>query len=199
MTRWPPEAKDRLRRAALELFTERGYDQVTVTHIAERAGLTRRTFFRHFADKREVLFAGSERLAPEIERRLESVVSEDDSNDVLHVLAEAGALVLDEPDAHQRRAVIADSNELQERDRSKTAAIAAAISRALTRRGLSDGDASLLGSVYAEAFRSAYDRALADGGRSYADHLAEAIGVISRELDEHRRVELGALRQAQGT
>ena len=58
--RWEPGARGRLGQAAFELFTERGFEQVTVAEIAERAGLTERTFFRYFADKREVLFAGAE-------------------------------------------------------------------------------------------------------------------------------------------
>ena len=58
MSRWQPNARGRLEQAALELYTERGFDQTTVAEIAERAGLTERTFFRHFADKREVLFWG---------------------------------------------------------------------------------------------------------------------------------------------
>src|ERR1700749_736839 len=62
MGRWEPDARGRLERAALELYTERGYDQTTVAEIAVRAGLTERTFFRYFADKREVLFWGSSRL-----------------------------------------------------------------------------------------------------------------------------------------
>src|ERR1700761_4461066 len=63
MSRWEPNARERLSRASLELFAERGYDATTVAEIAERAGLTKRTFFRHFADKREVLFSGSQDLA----------------------------------------------------------------------------------------------------------------------------------------
>src|SRR5437660_5819296 len=62
MTRWGPDAKGRLVQSALELYAKRGYDQTTVAEIAERAGLTERTFFRHFADKREVLFSGSSEL-----------------------------------------------------------------------------------------------------------------------------------------
>src|ERR1700742_139533 len=62
MGRWEPNASDRLRQAAMDLFAERGYEETTVARIAERAGLTERTFFRHFADKREVLFAGSSDL-----------------------------------------------------------------------------------------------------------------------------------------
>ncbi|MEK8169354.1 helix-turn-helix domain-containing protein [Streptomyces sp. M19] len=70
MARWDPGAEERLKRAALELYLEHGYDSVTVTDIAERAGLTRRSYFRYFPDKREVLFAGSERLAPRWRKRL---------------------------------------------------------------------------------------------------------------------------------
>ena len=59
MGRWEPDAQGRLARAALELYVDQGYEQTTVADIAARAGVTERTFFRHFADKREVLFAGS--------------------------------------------------------------------------------------------------------------------------------------------
>src|SRR5271154_4684065 len=62
MTRWEPNARGRLEQAALDLYSERGYEQTTVAEIAKRAGLTERTFFRHFADKREVLFAGAGEL-----------------------------------------------------------------------------------------------------------------------------------------
>src|SRR5579871_2940897 len=72
MSRWKPDAPGRLARAAIELFDEQGYEATTVAEIAERAGLTKRTFFRHFSDKREVLFSGSE----ELERRwLEAVAA----------------------------------------------------------------------------------------------------------------------------
>ena len=60
MVRWEPNARGRLGQAAFELFVERGFEQVTVAEIAERARLTERTFFRYFADKREVLFAGTD-------------------------------------------------------------------------------------------------------------------------------------------
>src|SRR3984893_10728778 len=62
MGRWDPDARGRLTQAATELYLERGFDRATVAEIAKRAGLTERTFFRHFADKREVLFAGSVQL-----------------------------------------------------------------------------------------------------------------------------------------
>src|SRR5271169_194578 len=62
MTRWEPNARGRLAQAAMELYSEHGYEQTTVAEIAARAGLTERTFFRHFADKREVLFGGAAEL-----------------------------------------------------------------------------------------------------------------------------------------
>src|ERR1700755_1245945 len=63
MSRWAPDARQRLETAALDLFTESGYDETTVAQIADRAGLNRATFFRHFTDKREVLFGGEDKLA----------------------------------------------------------------------------------------------------------------------------------------
>src|SRR5664279_2717020 len=71
--RWEPNASGRLRQAAMELYVERGFEQTTVADIAERAGLTARTFFRHFADKREVLFAGSGSLQEQLVGALEAV------------------------------------------------------------------------------------------------------------------------------
>ena len=62
MGRWEPDARGRLAKAAMTLYAEQGFDQTTVAEIAERAGLTKRTFFRYFADKREVLFYGAEHL-----------------------------------------------------------------------------------------------------------------------------------------
>ncbi len=72
MSRWQPDARGRLEKAAYELFLERGYEQTTVADIAERAGLTERTFFRHYADKREVFFGGSSALQDELLRALDA-------------------------------------------------------------------------------------------------------------------------------
>src|SRR6266404_3495471 len=94
MGRWEPNARGRLEQAAMELYRERGFDQTTVAEIAARAGLTERTFFRHYADKREVLFGGSEMLA---ERLVAAVAGAPDSATALDVVAialeEVGALI----------------------------------------------------------------------------------------------------------
>src|ERR1700761_7340762 len=66
MGRWQPDSRGRLQEAARALYAERGFDQTTAAQIAVRAGVTERTFFRHFADKREVLFGGSALLQERI-------------------------------------------------------------------------------------------------------------------------------------
>src|ERR1700721_4611160 len=73
MSRWEPNARGRLEQAALDLYVERGFEQTTVADIAERAGLTERTFFRHYANKREVLFGGSAMMQDELLRALDEV------------------------------------------------------------------------------------------------------------------------------
>lgn len=187
MGRWEPDAAERLQRAAIGLFVELGYDAVTISQIAERAGLTRRSFFRYFPDKREVLFLGSERLAPEIERRLRAASADEPVPDVvIRVLGEVGGLLLIDRHAQQRRrVVIAASPELRERDRSKSADTAASIARALIGRGTPSVEANLLGAVYSEAFRSAYDQALEDDELSLEDHLSAAIRMIETSLRPH--------------
>src|SRR6201996_2460443 len=104
MGRWEPDAARRLREAAMDLFAERGYEQTTVAEIAERAGLTERTFFRHFSDKREVLFAGGGDLQafllaklPELDGTREPMAV------VIESLRQAGEVFFGERHAHARR------------------------------------------------------------------------------------------------
>src|SRR3954452_24207766 len=108
MARWDPGAEERLRKAALELYAEHGYDAVTVNQIAEHAGLTRRSYFRYFPDKREVLFAGSERLPAAVTEAIRSVApSVAPWPAVLQTAAAIGELLADvAEDTDVRRAVI---------------------------------------------------------------------------------------------
>src|ERR1700753_3137538 len=147
MPRWDPEAAQRLQTAAIELFLEFGYENVTVSQIAERAGLTRRTFSRYFADKRDVLFAGSDALPPALAEALRPV----DGNlppfaALVTALADVGAELADRvaPLAAQRRAVVARRVELQERGRTKFADVAVALAEALGQRGVDAVNARLL-------------------------------------------------------
>ncbi|HEV3357818.1 MAG TPA: helix-turn-helix domain-containing protein [Pseudonocardiaceae bacterium] len=160
MPRWDPCAEDRLREAALELFLEHGYENVTVAEITERAGLTRRSFSRYFTDKRDVLFAGSEQL-PDVLAR--SVRQADDTLSSFEALLTAlmdvaGVLADQAPLAAQRRAVVRASPELQERGRTKFAAVTDAVADALRDRGTAESEATLLAQVGVAIFRTAFER-----------------------------------------
>ncbi|KAA2264196.1 TetR family transcriptional regulator [Solihabitans fulvus] len=160
MPRWDPRARDRLRAAALELFVEHGYDNATVTQITERAGLTRRTFSRYFTDKRDVLFAGSEQLPAAMSdavRRADATLPPFLA--LLAALVDTGELFVDlVPHAAQRRAVIASSSELRERERTKLAAVAEALAEALRERGATASAATLLAQVGIAVFLAAFER-----------------------------------------
>lgn len=159
MARWEPGARERLVLAAVDLFTEQGYDATTVAQIVDRAGLTRSTFFRHFSDKREVLVAGQETLsrlladgiaeAPEDASPLEAVAAglQRASNAMGPMNREL---------APRLKAAIAASAELQERDALKSISLAAAMTTALLARGVSDPTAHLAGELGVLAFKRGF-------------------------------------------
>ena len=161
MTRWGPDARGRLRESAMELYAKRGYDQTTVAEIAKRAGLTERTFFRHFADKKEVLFAGSDDLrdllvgavsgAPPSAPPMEAVAA--------GLLAASAAFSEDRRAFSMRRQSIIEANaELRERELIKLAGLASAIADTLRRRGVPDPAASLTAEAGIAVFRVAFQR-----------------------------------------
>lgn len=161
MARWEPDARERLVRAALDLFAEQGYDNTTVAQIAERAGLTKSTFFRHFPDKREVLAAGQDTLCQLFG---EGIAAAPASATPLEALA-AGLDAAAEAFTPERRdlgrkmqAAIAASSELQERDTLKRVGLATAITDALKKRGVPDPTASLAAEVGFLALRTAHAR-----------------------------------------
>jgi AcrR family transcriptional regulator len=167
VTRWKPDARGRLAQAALDLYGERGFEQTTVAEIAERAGLTERTFFRHFADKREVLFAGAGTLQ---ELVVSAVASAPDSAapiDAASAGVEAAGTVLQERReyARQRQAVISANAELRERELVKMASLASAIADALRRRGVREPAASLSSEAAIAAFRIGFERWVNETGR----------------------------------
>jgi len=159
MARWEPDAADRFRAAALELFGEVGFEHTTVAAIAQRAGLTSRTFFRYFADKREVLFNGSERLQ---QMMVDALVQAPEA--ALPIDAIAAALTktaefFDEerrPFARLRNAVIAANPDLHERELIKMATLSAALAQALQHRRVVEPDASLLAEAGIAVFRVAF-------------------------------------------
>jgi AcrR family transcriptional regulator len=146
MGRWEPDSRGRLQEAALTLYAERGFDQTTAAQIADRAGLTERTFFRHFADKREVLFGGSALLQERIVAGVASAPATDGPLDAVSHGLDAAAAMLGEfrrDLSRQRQAVIAANPELRERERTKLADYATAIAAALHERGVSELQATL--------------------------------------------------------
>ena len=159
MARWEPGARERLVVAAVDLFAEQGYDATTVAQIAERAGVTKSTFFRHFPDKRELLVAGQETLsrllaegitdAPADASPLEAV-----ANGLRRAATAMGPM--NRELAPRLKAAVAASTELQERDALKSVGLAAAMTAALTARGLPDATAALASELGVLAFKRGY-------------------------------------------
>jgi AcrR family transcriptional regulator len=185
MARWEPNARGRLRDAALDLFTERGYEQTTVQEIAERAGLTARTFFRHYADKREVLFGGSEALEQAI---TEAVAAAPPNAPPMELVAAAldgiAALIgRDRAFSRRRQAVIDSTTELQERELIKLARLAAVLRGALRERGVPDAEAAVAAETAIAIVRAGFDRwRTAPEDRPLADVLREALGHLEALL-----------------
>ncbi|WP_055587398.1 TetR/AcrR family transcriptional regulator [Streptacidiphilus griseoplanus] len=161
MSRWAPDARERLEAAALDLFAENGYEQTTVAQIADRAGLNRATFFRHFADKREVLFGGEDVLADLFADAIRTAPAHATLPQCLRAALEAACAVMT-PErrsrAAQRRSVVAANTEAQERGLLKHAKIAGAISAALSERGADELTARLGAEMGMLSFTVAFER-----------------------------------------
>jgi AcrR family transcriptional regulator len=185
MGRWEPDSRGRLQEAALALFAERGFDQTTAAQIAERAGVTERTFFRHFADKREVLFAGSDLLR---DRILEAVAAAPASATAMDAVArglEAGAEMLGSfrrDLSRQRQAVIAGNPELHERELSKLAGYATAVAEVLIGRGVPATAALFAAEAGAMVLRVAIQQ------WAYSAEERPLVAVVQEALQELRTV-----------
>jgi AcrR family transcriptional regulator len=186
MGRWEPDGRGRLLHAAIDLFAEQGYDATTTAQIAERAGLTKTTFFRHFADKREVLFYGQPALieladgaiaaAPAGVAPLTAVAAAVDALTGVHT---------DEQRKYALRlhAIVAAHAELRERSAFKRSSIVAAMARALQARGVAEPAAGLAAELGTRAYYTSFDRwidpdnarPLPELGREALDELRAAI------------------------
>ena len=180
MSRWDPDAKGRLADAARQLFVEKGFDETTVVDIATRAGLTERTFFRHFVDKREVLFAG-DFLAEQMAASLVDAPLHDAPIDVVaRALEDASEAITSNPDwSRQRARIVADHPDLQERELSKMAMLATVLSAGLRERGVSSSTAEIAAEAGVLAFRIGYERWAA--GPS-SQRLAPVVRTVLDEL-----------------
>jgi len=160
MPRWEAGADTRLTRAAYELYIERGFEHVTVAEIAERAGLTKRTFFRYFDDKREVLFSGApafrDAVVDAVANAPENVAAIDA---VVAALAAAGSGITEIGEgARARQRLIESSRDLQEREMIKMVALKDAIGAALQSRGVTGSGASLTAQAGVAVFQTAFER-----------------------------------------
>ncbi|MEW2569385.1 helix-turn-helix domain-containing protein [Streptomyces sp. NPDC047070] len=185
MGRWEPGARERLVMAAVDLFIEQGYDATTVAQIAERAGVTKSTFFRHFPDKRELLVAGQETLSRLL---TEGIAEAPGTASPLEAVAAgleraSGAMgPMNRELAPRLKAAVAASTELQERDVLKSVSLAAAMATALTARGVPGPTAALAGELGMLAFKRGF-AAWSEGDRDVEDELA---GHTLAALDELR-------------
>jgi len=191
MARWEPDARGRLENAAMELFQERGYERTTVEEIAERAGLTERTFFRYFADKREVLFSGSKELekivvdrigcAPRKASPLEAVVS---------AFEAAGAEIQERRDlgfVRARYALVTRHAEIQERELIKLASLAEAATNALHARGVADPAARLAAETGIAVFKVGFERWMNQRKpQDFAAHIRAALAVLKTVAAEEK-------------
>lgn len=181
MARWEPNAVGRLQDAALELYRDPGYDKVTVAQLAARAGLTRRTFFRYFTDKREVLFYGAEKVEALVREGIHAAAEGLSPLEVVASSLAAIARVSDEDREHavyvrERHAAIQANAELRERDLAKHASLAAVIAEALRGRGIGEPAATLAAEAGLLGFRIGFERWVADTKRRKMQaHVAEAM------------------------
>jgi AcrR family transcriptional regulator len=173
MGRWEPNARGRLVEAALELYSDRGYDQTTVAEIAKRAGLTERTFFRHFTDKREVLFSGAGELQQQLVHALDNAPDSLPSIEAISLALEAVAGGFSERHefARRRQTIIAENAELAERERIKLGSLAFALAEALRRRGVSDPAATLAAEMGIAVFRVAFERWINETNEPDLSHI----------------------------
>jgi AcrR family transcriptional regulator len=166
MVRWEPGAKERLQQAAIGLFVERGFEQTTVQDIAAAAGLTERTFFRHFTDKREVLFVGSDLYAATFLTGVDEAPP--DATPYGLVTAAITAAARDffpndrRPWSRQRQSVLDANPALQERELLKRSTLGDSLTAAFQRRGVPEADARLAAETGVTAFHIAFRQWIAE-------------------------------------
>jgi AcrR family transcriptional regulator len=165
----------------MELYRERGFDETAVADIAARAGVTERTFFRHFTDKREVLFGGSSALNDFLVGRIADTPDSMAPMDSVAAALEAVSPLFAErrPFAKARQAIIAANAALKERELIKLASLASAIAGALRKRGVPDPAATLASETGITIFKLAFERWVHDDRkRDLAHHVREALGEL---------------------
>ncbi|MFL4901661.1 TetR family transcriptional regulator [Streptomyces sp. MMS24-I2-30] len=183
MGRWEPDTRGRLERAAIELYLEQGFDQTTVAQITQHADLTTRTFFRHFLDKRDVLFVGMDELR---ERVAKAIAAAPAAWPAVKAAASgmniaAAALQMRRDEAQDRRKLINATPELRERELMAFASVAKAVAEALSERGTEERVARVTAEAMLAAFRVAFEY--------WGEHPdRELPQLVDETLDELKRI-----------
>lgn len=187
MGRWEPNARGRLAKAAMALYAQQGFEKTTAAEIAARAGLTERTFFRHFADKREVLFYGMEMARELLARAIADAPASMAPMDAVGAALEALGGTLQENPEHVRLrdGIVSANPELRERELIKLAALAEAMAGALRDRGVPEPTASLAAETGIAVFKVAFGRWISEPGQpDLPGILRESIGELRGVLTD---------------
>jgi AcrR family transcriptional regulator len=190
MVRWEPGARERLQAAALELFATRGFEQTTAAEIAQSVGLTERTFFRHFSDKREVLFYGQDLFLQAFINGVEAAPPDASPLAVIASALEASTSFFPDerrPYSRMRQSVIDQNPALQERELHKLASLASAVADALRARGIAEPAATLaaqsgttvFGIAFAQWIREGETRSLSDITAGVLHELVNLAGPVT--------------------
>jgi AcrR family transcriptional regulator len=182
VSRWEPNAQERLVQAAMELYAERGFGETTAAEIAARAGLTERTFFRYFADKREVLFSGSEAFARLLADGVAAAPPSAPPLDAVAAALEgiAAGFEARRDFSRQRHVLIRAHAELRERELIKLASVSSAMAGALRRRGVKELSASLAAKAGIAVLEIAFERWAEDTTKrkTLSRHVRESLGAL---------------------
>ena len=166
MVRWEPGTKERLQAAALDLFATQGFEQTTAAEIAQAVGLTERTFFRHFSDKREVLFYGQQQFLQAFVDGMDAAPPDASPLEVVACALDAAASFFPDeyrPYSRTRQSVIDQNPALRERERHKMAGLAATVAGTLRARGIGEPAATLAAESGASVFGVAFAQWIRDG------------------------------------
>lgn len=184
MARWQPGTRERLQATALQLFASKGYDDTTVAEIAAAAEVTERTFFRHFADKREVLFAGQDDFLGMFTDPIEAAPPHSAPFDLVRVALDASAAFFPEDRrswSRARQGIIDTNPALGERELGKLATLTVRLGEVLRTRGVPEPDATMAAETAVTVFHLAFAQWIAaDEDRSFAAITAERLEALTR-------------------
>lgn len=176
MVRWQPGTRERLQATALQLFTEHGYDATTVAEIARTADVTERTFFRHFADKREVLFAGQDDFLAMFAVPIERAPADTAPFDLVRSALRAAGTYFDRdkrPFSRDRQAIIEGNPALQERELGKLATLKIHLGALLRDRGVTEPGATIAAETAVTVFHLTFQQWIAPGEERFFEKIAD--------------------------